>query len=110
NDLTEQRGARRGEVTPVTTLLSLTRLSKIVPFLRSFEIHQEHLPVPSGVQAVATISGACFLVSKRDFAMLKGFDTRYFLHVEDVDLCWRARRMGGCVLFQPHAEVVHEGH
>ncbi len=110
NDLTEQRGARRGEVTPVTTLLSLSRLSKIVPFLKSFEIHQEHLPLPEGPHPVATISGACFLMSKRDFAVLKGFDTRFFLHVEDVDLCWRARKMGGCVLFHPHAEVVHEGH
>lgn len=110
NDLSEQRGGRRGEVTPVTTLLSLTRLSKVIPLLHHFEIHKEHLPVPADVQPVATISGACFLMSKRDFAMLKGFDTRFFLHVEDVDLCWRARKMGGCVLFQPAAEVIHEGH
>lgn len=110
NDLTEQRGARRGEVTPVTTLLSLSRLSKTVPFLRRFEIHQAHLPLPDAPVPVATISGACFLMSRRDFATLKGFDTRFFLHVEDVDLCWRARKMGGCVLFHPHAEVLHEGH
>jgi len=35
--------------------------------------------------AVPTISGACFAVSKADFAKLNGFDTRFFLHVEDVD-------------------------
>jgi glycosyltransferase involved in cell wall biosynthesis len=37
-DGTEQRGGRRGEVTPVTTLLSLTRLAHLKPF-RGFEIH-----------------------------------------------------------------------
>jgi N-acetylglucosaminyl-diphospho-decaprenol L-rhamnosyltransferase len=31
-DGTEQRGGRRGEVTPVTTLLSLTRLAHLKPF------------------------------------------------------------------------------
>jgi GT2 family glycosyltransferase len=38
-----------------------------------------------------------------------GFDEGYFLHVEDVDLCWRVRRAGGVVLFHPTAEVVHIG-
>ncbi|MBW8881937.1 MAG: glycosyltransferase family 2 protein [Asticcacaulis sp.] len=109
-DLTEQRGARRGEVTPVTTLLALTKLSKWVPELQKFEIHYEGLDLPDQPQSVPTISGACFCVSKRDFARLKGFDTHFFLHVEDVDLCWRAREAGGTVLFHPKAEVIHEGH
>src|SRR5690606_29943057 len=39
-----------------------------------------------------------------------GFDEGYFLHVEDVDLCWRVRRAGGQVLFHPKAEVIHLGH
>ena len=40
-DGSEQRGGRRGEVTPVTTLLSFSNLSVWVPFLRGFEIHRE---------------------------------------------------------------------
>ena len=88
-DMTEQRGARRGEVTPVTTLVSLLQLSRIFPGLRRFEIHREDETVPETPVAVPTISGACFCVSKRDFARLKGFDASFFLHVEDVDLCWR---------------------
>ena len=39
-----------------------------------------------------------------------GFDEAFFLHVEDVDLCWRVRDKGGEVLFHPKAEVVHLGH
>ena len=57
-----------------------------------------------------TISGACFAMRRRDFDALGGFDEGYFLHVEDIDLCWRARRAGGQVLFQPKAQVVHLGH
>ena len=109
-DRTEQRGGRRYEVTPVTTLLSFTRLADLVPGLRRFEIHLEDEPVPDRPTAVPVISGACFGVSRSDFRRLKGFDGEFFLHVEDIDLCWRARAMGGTVLFHPTAEVVHLGH
>ena len=104
----EQRGARRGEVTPVTALVSLTRLSH-TGLLRRFEIHHETDPEPGQQIAVPTISGACFAITHEDFSALGGFDEGYFLHVEDVDLCWRVRRSGGRVLFAPAARVVHLG-
>ena len=107
-DGAEQRGARRGEVTPVTALLSLSRLSH-ARFLERFEIHHEHDPQPGAPAPVPTISGACFALTHEDFTALGGFDEGYFLHVEDVDLCWRMRRSGGQVLFAPSARVVHLG-
>lgn len=108
-DGTEQRGARRGEVTPVTTLLSLTRLAHYVRALRGFEVHHEDDPTPEGMVQVPTISGACFAMTHGDFSAMGGFDEGYFLHVEDVDLCWRVRQSGGVVLFHPCARVVHLG-
>jgi GT2 family glycosyltransferase len=108
-DGTEQRGARRGEVTPVTTVLSFTHLAKRVSAFRGFEIHHEADPEPEGPTPVPTISGACFAMTRTDFAAVGGFDEGYFLHVEDIDLCWRVRKSGGAVLFQPAARVVHLG-
>lgn len=108
-DGTEQRGARRGEITPVTTLLTLSKLSATLPPLRRFEIHREGEPPPPYPVDTPTISGACFYMSAADFHVLGGFDEGYFLHVEDVDLCWRARKAGGSVLFQPDARIVHVG-
>ena len=108
-DGTEQRGARRGEVTPVTSLLSLTGLAKKVPALHAFEVHHEADPTPHKGIEVPTISGACFAMRRADFMMLQGFDAGFFLHVEDVDLCWRVRMAGGVVLFEPRARVVHLG-
>lgn len=108
-DGTEQRGARRGEITPVTTLLTLSKLSALLPPLRRFEIHRESELPPSHPVDTPTISGACFYMRATDFHALGGFDEGYFLHVEDIDLCWRARRQGGSVLFQPDARIVHVG-
>ena len=108
-DGTEQRGARRGEVTPVTSLLSLTGLAKKVSALHGFEVHHEDEPAPDRGIEVPTISGACLAMRRSDFIDLGGFDAGYFLHVEDVDLCWRARKAGGVVLFEPKARVTHLG-
>lgn len=40
------------------------------------------------------VLGAAFMVRRRDFAALGGFDERFFLYCEDVDLCWRYRQSG----------------
>lgn len=107
-DGTEQRGARRGEVTASTTFFSLTRLSNLKWF-REYEIHHEQDDAPDRSMRVPTISGACFAMRRDHFAALGGFDTGFFLHVEDVDLCWRVRKSGGEVLFCPQAQVTHLG-
>lgn len=109
-DRTEQRGARRGDITPVTALLSLSQLTARIPALRRFEVHWESDAAPERASPVPTISGACFCMRREDFDAVQGFDEGYFLHVEDVDLCWRVREQGGTVLFHPKAEVVHLGH
>jgi hypothetical protein len=110
SDRTEQRGARRGEITPMTALMSLSRLSGKAAGWRRYEVHWEDEVVPEHAIPVPTVSGACFCMRREDFDRVDGFDEAYFLHVEDVDLCWRVRRAGGQVLFHPRAEVVHLGH
>lgn len=109
-DRTEQRGARRGDLTPISALMSLSGLAKAVPALRRYQVHWEAEEVPDAAAPAPVISGACFSMRREDFESVDGFDERYFLHVEDVDLCWRVRREGGTVLFHPKAEVIHLGH
>jgi GT2 family glycosyltransferase len=107
-DRTEQRGARRGEITPLTALASMTGLAR-APGWRRLEVHWEDEALPAEATVMPTISGACFCMRRDDFAAVGGFDEGYFLHVEDVDLCWRVRQAGGVVLFHPKAEVIHIG-
>ncbi|MDP1617211.1 glycosyltransferase family 2 protein [Phenylobacterium sp.] len=109
-DRTEQRGARRGEITPIAALLSLSGLTRRAKALRRYEVHWENEAAPAGLCPVPTISGAFFAMRRADYARLGGFDEGYFLHVEDIDLCWRVREAGGEVMFHPKAEVVHLGH
>lgn len=108
-DRTEQRGARRGDITPMSALVSLSRLANRIPALRNYEVHWESEAPPEHPSSVPTISGACFCMRREDFDAVDGFDEGYFLHVEDVDLCWRVRQQGGSVVFHPKAEVIHLG-
>jgi hypothetical protein len=49
-----------------------------------------------------------FMVVRRDlFRQLGGFDPRYFLYGEDLDLCYRASRVGARTLHVPAARAVH---
>ena len=52
-------------------------------------------------------SGALLLVRRRTFELLGGFDERFFMFMEDVDLCWRARQAGWRVGMEPAAGAVH---
>lgn len=58
--------------------------------------------------SVDWVAGMFMLFPGRVFAELGGFDTRYFLYYEDVDLCFRARTAGYDVVLDPRATVMHE--
>lgn len=66
-------------------------------------------PQPGEPVPMEVISGAFFLAGKAGFLTLGGFDETYFLHVEDIDLCRRAREAGGEVVYQPLAGALHYG-
>ena len=52
-------------------------------------------------------SGALLLVRREVFDALGGFDERFFMFMEDVDLCWRAREAGWRVGVEPAAVAIH---
>ncbi len=53
------------------------------------------------------VSGACLLIRRADLEAAGLFDERYFMYVEDVDLCLAVRRAGRVVLFAPDIEITH---
>ena len=63
--------------------------------------------LPSAPIAVDWVSGACVLVRRVAFDAIGGFDERYFMYAEDVDLCWRLGRASWGARYVPAAEVVH---
>ena len=62
-----------------------------------------------GTGIVDWVTGACFLVRREAFDAVGGFDDRYFMYVEEVDLCWRLARAGWRTGYEPSARVLHLG-
>lgn len=54
------------------------------------------------------IGGMFMLFDSKDFASLKGFDEKFFLYYEDVDICVRAWKSGMKVLACPSVSVIHD--
>lgn len=107
-DGTDQRGSRRELPTPWLTLVEALRLDRMAPNHPYFRrLNQHNLPLPEAVSAVPAVSGACMLMPLDDYRTIGGMDERYYLHVEDLDLCFSIARAGGTVLFVPQVSIVH---
>lgn len=109
-DGTEQRGGRRGMLTPQSAFIGYSGLYRLARFHPAFRnIHREREPLPEGPAIMPVVSGAAMAMPRKAFLQLGGFDEDYFLHVEDIDLCRRVAEAGGAVIFHPQAEVRHYG-
>ena len=50
----------------------------------------------------------CFMLFKtQDFINSKGFDERYFLYMEDADICREIKQSGKEVLYYPNEQITH---
>ena len=60
------------------------------------------------VREVGVITGCFLLASREAWKEIGGFDERYFMYGEDVDLALRARAVGYNPIICPAAKLVHE--
>ncbi len=61
------------------------------------------------VTSVFWASGACMAVRASLFHKAGGFDSDFWAHMEEIDLCWRLKNMGYQVQFTPFSKVYHLG-
>jgi N-acetylglucosaminyl-diphospho-decaprenol L-rhamnosyltransferase len=62
---------------------------------------------PTVRRDVDWVSGAALWLRREALDDIGGWDERYFMYMEDFDLCLRLRRAGWRIEFQPSGEVVH---
>lgn len=58
---------------------------------------------------VEVIKGACLMLRREALDQVGLLDESYFMYTEEVDLCYRLRRVGCKLYWVPQAEVVHYG-
>lgn len=62
---------------------------------------------PAVRQDVDWLVGAALLVRGEVLDAIGGFDPAFFMYSEETDLCWRIKRAGWRVVFEPGALVIH---
>ena len=60
-------------------------------------------------QEIFWASGACFFIRSSVYKELNGFDTSFFAHQEEIDLCWRAINKGYSIKYLFDSKVYHVG-
>ena len=80
-------------------------------FERPLFLHRNQAAETNGggpiVREVDWVSGACMLVRRQAFEQVGGFDSRFFMYGEDMDLCFRLKREGWRVVYCPTEFAEH---
>ncbi|GAC1331553.1 MAG: glycosyltransferase family 2 protein [Candidatus Dormibacteria bacterium] len=101
------RACLRGDPDPLGALLHFSRVARLFP--DSPGLNRYNL-VHAGYdreQELLNGTGACLLVRASAFRQVGGFDERFFMYGEDLDLCRSLRQAGHPGRYLPAARVTH---
>lgn len=102
-----QASCRRGFVTPLVAFYYFTGISKIFPHSKHFaRYHLTYMDVEK-TAVVDAVSGSFMFIPRSLFNELGGFDERFFMYGEDLDICWRVREKGYSVWYHPLTQIIH---
>ena len=62
---------------------------------------------PDETNTVDAISGSCMFLKSKLFQELNGFDERFFMFGEDLDLCYRIWQKGFEIHYVPETQIIH---
>lgn len=93
------RACRRSFPTPAVALYRMVGLSALFPRSQRFARYNLTYLDDEGTHDVDAVVGALMLVRREVLQRIGGFDPRFFLYGEDLDLCWRARESGSRVVY-----------
>lgn len=54
-------------------------------------------------------TGACMCIRAKEYREVGGFDSSFFAHMEEIDLCWRLNARGRLLYCVPQSKVYHVG-
>lgn len=102
-----QLACRRGFPGPWTSFTKITGLSRLFPKSRLFARYNMTYLDENETCQVDAISGAFMMLKREVFSEVGGFDERFFMYGEDLDLCYRIKSAGYNVYYFHGTEIIH---
>lgn len=91
-----------------TEFLQKTRLYKIFPFGRYIPYNRFSKKYFQNICKVDWVSGGAMMIKKEVIEKIGLFDENYFMYIEDIDFCKRAKNAGFEILYDPNAKIWHK--
>jgi GT2 family glycosyltransferase len=104
-DGSAEPGARRSLPAPGVAFGRLSRLDRVFP--ARFGGYNRLGEDPLAAADIDAGSGCCVLIRREAWEQVGGFDPRFFMYGEDLDLFFRLGEAGWVVRYQPEALVRH---
>lgn len=102
------KDSRRSFPTPWVAFTHLVfPLDRIFPRSRIFSKYWYGYMPEDKEHEVDVIQGAYHLTRKRILNKVGWFDEDYFLDGEDIDLCWRIKKLGLKIIYYPEVKITH---
>ena len=99
--------SKRGFPSPWVAFTKLAGLSALFPRSRVFaSYYLGHIPAEHTHRA-PVLSGACMMVRRDIVTAIGGFDERFFMYAEDIDLSYRIEQAGYNNFYFPGVSIVH---
>jgi GT2 family glycosyltransferase len=99
--------SRRSVPTPATAFWKMTGLSTLFPRSRFFgSYHMGWLPENEAAE-VPVLSGSFMFYRREVLQEIGGFDERFFMYGEDIDICYRTTKAGYEIRYTPATSVTH---
>jgi GT2 family glycosyltransferase len=95
--------------TPLHIFLYISDLYQWIPRLPILKQRTLQKVYRGTAVAVPWILGAALAFRREQIQQLGGFDERFFMYFEEVDLCYRLSSRGQQIYFVPEAELIHVG-
>ena len=106
-DGTIQWACRRSFPTPISAVSKTIGLAALFPKSKLLASYNMTYADPDEMIEVDAISGSFFCIRRDVYEKLNGFDEDYFMYGEDLDLCFRTKKMGLHNYYTPVTNILH---
>lgn len=101
------RDCRRSFPTPWRAFTHFSGLSKIFPKSKIFDSYYLNYLDDSIQHEIDACEGAFMLTRRKELEKVGFFDEDFFFYGEDLDLCYRFKKLGYKILYTPITKIIH---
>jgi hypothetical protein len=102
-----QLACRRGFPTPWASFSKLFGLQKLFPKSKLFAQYNQTFRSIDETYEIDSVIGAFMFCRKEVIFQVDGFDEKFFMYGEDLDLCYRIKKAGWKITYYHETTIIH---